>query len=420
MTSSRRTCLTIEAQVLLLRIGDTTILGKDDRIGVFLPIRIGVLRIDQHTITLRSELFAKFARKFFHAMQYRLFSQYISIYFAKALHYVECFHELPRASLSQARRMRVPKFTFCDEAVKGGWKRSARELCGSYLTISPGPTSVRQALRAIHQLELQRTFRDQHVTPDCAVTKDEGLLTVPLQSLKVKFMKTRYSHRKWLLTAVLAVTSVTATSAIAAEQAVHIRGTITGVTATGFTVQTDAGSRTVVIASDTRITGVVPSSLEQIQTGSFIGSANVPDGTTSRALEVVVFPPAMKGSGLGDYAWDPPASGNGSAMASSDVMPSAMTNGTVKMMKPGESMPSAMTNGTVKSATNGGDRALVVDYGKGEKTIVVPADASVVTFQPATKADIIKGAHVFVAANPGNPVIAKVVGVGIKGTVPPM
>ena len=270
------------------------------------------------------------------------------------------------------------------------------------------------------------------------MTKDEGLLTVPLQSLKVKFMKTRYSHRKWLLTAVLAVTSVTAASAMAAEQTVHIRGTITGVTATGFTVQTDAGSRTVVIASDTRITGVVPSSLEQIQTGSFIGSANVPDGTTSRALEVVVFPPAMKGSGLGDYAWDPPASGNGSAMASSDVMPSAMTNGTVKMMKPGEPMPSAMTNGTVKtmtpgeampsattngtvkSATGSGDRTLVVDYGKGEKTIVVPADAPVVTFQPATKADIIKGAHVFVAANPGNPVIAKVVGVGIKGTVPPM
>jgi hypothetical protein len=120
------TCLTIEAQALLLRIWDTAILRKDDWIGVFLPIRIGVLRIDQHTITLRSELFAKFARKFFHAMQHRLFSQYISIYFAKALHYVECFHELPRAVLSQVCRMQVSKFMFCDEAVKGHRKRSAR------------------------------------------------------------------------------------------------------------------------------------------------------------------------------------------------------------------------------------------------------------------------------------------------------
>jgi hypothetical protein len=271
------------------------------------------------------------------------------------------------------------------------------------------------------------------------VTKDEGLALSLSNPLKVTFMKIRYSHRKWLFAAMVAAAFVSAASAMAAEQPVHIRGTITDVTATGFTVQTDAGSRTVLIAPDTRITGVVPSSFEQIQPGSFIGAANVPDGTTSRALEVVVFPPAMKGSGLGDYAWDLPASGNASAMKSGNVMPSAMTNGTVKMMKPGEPMPSAMTNGTVKtmtpgeampsatttngtvkSATGSGDRTLVVDYGKGEKTIDVPADAPVVTFQPATKADIVKGAHVFVAANPGNPAIAKVVGVGIHGTVPPM
>jgi hypothetical protein len=234
-------------------------------------------------------------------------------------------------------------------------------------------------------------------------------------------MKTRYLNRKMLLATLLVATLATGVSAMAADQPVHVRGTVTDVTATGFTVQTDAGPRNIIIAADTRITGVVPSSIDEIKPGSFIGSANVPNGTTSRALEVVVFPPAMKGSGLGDYAWDLPAKGaGGSAMTNGSVMSSAMTNGTVKKMKPMESMPSAMTNGTVKTATGSGDRTLVIDYGKGEKTIDVPAGAPVVTFQPAVRTDIVKGAHVFVAALPGDPATAKLVAVGINGTVPPM
>ena len=236
-------------------------------------------------------------------------------------------------------------------------------------------------------------------------------------------MKIRYLHRKRLLAAMTVAISAMAMamSAMAADQPVHVRGTVTDVTATGFTVQTDAGSRTIVIAADTRITGVVPSSLDQITPGSFIGSANVPDGSSSRALEVVVFPPAMKGSGLGDYAWDLPAKGgSASAMTNGSVMSSAMTNGTVKKMNHAMPMASAMTNGTVKSASGNSDRSLVVDYGKGEKTIDVPANVPVVTFKPADKSAILKGAHVFVAGLPGNPVNARIVAVGLDGTVPPM
>ena len=74
-------------------------------------------------------------------------------------------------------------------------------------------------------------------------------------------MKIRYLHRKGLLAAMTVAISAMAMSAVAADQPVHVRGTITDVTATGFTVQTaDAGSRAIVIAADTRITGVVPSS----------------------------------------------------------------------------------------------------------------------------------------------------------------
>jgi hypothetical protein len=233
-------------------------------------------------------------------------------------------------------------------------------------------------------------------------------------------MKTRYFNRKLLLATMTVVISATAVSAIAADQPIHVRGTVSDVTATGFTVQTDTGIQTIVLSSGTTVTGVVPSTLDEVKPGSLIGSANVPNGGASRALEVVIFPPGVKGT-VGDSAWDSPAKGgSASAMTNGSVTSSAMTNGTVKKMNHGMPMQSAMTNGTVKTAAGSGDRTIVVDYGNGEKTINVPADAPVVTLKPADKSMIVKGAHVFVAGKPGNPVNALAVLVGIDGTVPPM
>lgn len=229
--------------------------------------------------------------------------------------------------------------------------------------------------------------------------------------------------RKAILTAMTAGLSVAAlVPAVAADQPatpVHIRGTVLDVTSTGFTVQTPSGTQTVALAAETKITGVVPSTLDAIKAGTFIGTANVPGASGARALEVVVFPEAMKGTGLGDYAWDLPAKGGAaSAMTNGSVTKSAMTNGTVKTMK--HPAMSAMTNGTVKTSAGSGARTLVVDYGKGEKTINVPANVPVVSFQPADKTAIVKGAHVFVVGKPGNPVGAGLVAVGLNGTVPPM
>lgn len=233
-------------------------------------------------------------------------------------------------------------------------------------------------------------------------------------------MKGCYLKQKLLL-ASMTIAMLAAVPAIAADPALHLRGTVTDVTANGFTVQTTTGAQNVAIAADTRIAGVVPSNLDAIQPGSFIGSANVPHGATANALEVVVFPPAMKGTGLGDYPWDLPAQeGGGSAMTNGSVK-SAMTNGTVKSNKLGGlAAPSAMTNGTVKTSTGSGTRTLVVDYGKGEKTINVSPTTPVVTFQPADKSAIVAGARVFVVGKPGSPVTAGFVAVGLNGTVPPM
>ena len=187
------------------------------------------------------------------------------------------------------------------------------------------------------------------------------------------------------------------TAALAADPTPHLRGTIVSATPEKLTLQTSKGNVSVSIDATTHISGIVPSSLDKIKAGTFVGIANVPGADTSRALEVVVFPDAMKGTGLGDYPWDlSPASANGGAKAS------------------------AMTNGTVKSTSNPKGLVLTVDYGKGEKKIQVPASVPVVGVMPADASKLVPGAHVFVATKKDAPQTAGFVAVGIGGAVPPM
>jgi len=117
-----------------------------------------------------------------------------------------------------------------------------------------------------------------------------------------------------------------------------------------------------------------------------------PDGTQT-ALEVLVFPEPMRGSNEGHYPWD---------------------------LKPG----SMMTNATVADAVamNPGGRRMTLKYKDGEKTVVVPDDAPIVTFEPGDKAMLVPGAHVLVTATkqPDGTLTAARVAVGKNGLVPPM
>lgn len=214
----------------------------------------------------------------------------------------------------------------------------------------------------------------------------------------------------WLVFAATA-----ATTAIAADPPAHIRGTIVSAAPGSLTVKTGEGPVSIATDASTRISGIVPSSVDQIKAGTFVGIANVPGTGASRALEVVVFPESMRGSGLGDYPWDLAHPG---AQASQS---SAMTNGTVKSSTAGDvAAPSAMTNGTVKDTSNAGGLVLTVDYGKGEKTIQVPSGVPVVAAVPADTSKLLPGAHVFVATKKDAPKSAAFIAVGIDGAVPPM
>jgi hypothetical protein len=209
----------------------------------------------------------------------------------------------------------------------------------------------------------------------------------------------------------------------AAAPPARLRGTVEAVEPSAITLKTtDGRTERVALADDAKVSWVVPASLDQIKEGTFIGTATKGQNPMT-ALEVVLFPEAMRGTGEGQYPWDEIAD----TTAGGTRVKSAMTNGTVKAEATGSTgapkVKSAMTNGTVKAeASKDGFRTLTVDYGSGQSsTILVPPTAPVVTFEPATRAALSKGAKVFVVAtkNEGG-LTATRVAVGKDGLTPPM
>lgn len=243
--------------------------------------------------------------------------------------------------------------------------------------------------------------------------------------------KSAYIARTMAAVAMLAGAAVASLPAFAADSTIHIRGRITALSDHGFTMQTNDGNeRTIRVTDKTQIAAVSPGDLSSIQKGTFIGTANVKDKGRNRALEMVIFPPAMKGAGLGNYGWDLTPSmvgqsaGSAGGTAGMTAGGSSMTNGTVTAKSDGGAMTagSSMTNGTVTGQSGGaGKMTLHVDYGNGTKTIVVPGDIPTVKVQPGHRSDLKVGAHVFVAGPPSQDTVdAGRVIVGLNGTVPPM
>ncbi len=219
----------------------------------------------------------------------------------------------------------------------------------------------------------------------------------------------------------IALAATLSTAALAAPQPERVRGTIESADGTTLVLKTDDGrSTTVTLAPDTKYASVVKASLEQIKDGVFIGTATKGDNPPT-ALEVVLFPEAMRGTGEGHYPWDEIQD---TTAGDAPKVKSAMTNGTVKATTTAApKVKSAMTNGTVaKSAGAGGVTTLTVSYGAdGSKTIAVPASAPVVTFEPADAAILKPGAKAFViAGNEDGKLSARRVAVGKDGLRPPM
>src|SRR3984957_2100501 len=188
---------------------------------------------------------------------------------------------------------------------------------------------------------------------------------------------------------------IAALSPVQAAESVRVRGTVVGLDGSTLTVKTREGpDAMLMLKSGWKMAGVAKASVEDIKPGDFVGIASLPTAAGGDgAVEVLVFPPAMKGTGEGSYPWD---------------------------LKP----KSTMTNATVTNAVKGVEgRPLDLSYsGGGEKKISIPDGTPIVTFGPATEADLKTGATLFVPAQRGDDgaLAAGVVVVGTNGVNPPM
>jgi hypothetical protein len=227
---------------------------------------------------------------------------------------------------------------------------------------------------------------------------------------------------KCMLGLAIAASTLTSSAALAATGTPErVRGVIMSAAANSVTVDTYAGKPVAVaLTGQTAYLKVERSSLDKVEKGSFIGTATKDVGGTQVALEVVIFPPSLRGTGEGHYAWDkiPDTTLSGGAQTSS-----SMTNGNVTAVS--TSLPdvnSSMTNGDVAAAkSQGGVTHLVVTYKGGKQEILVPPTAPIVTFRPGTKALVAKGGDVFIkATKTDSGLVANAVAVGIGGIKPPM
>ena len=195
--------------------------------------------------------------------------------------------------------------------------------------------------------------------------------------------------------AVTALAALAALSPLQAAEMVHVRGAIVSLDGSTLTVKTREGpDAAVMLKPGFKVAGIAKASVDDIKPGDFVGIASLPAAAGGdAAVEVLVFPPAMKGTGEGSYPWD---------------------------LKP----KSSMTNATVTNAVKGVEgRTLDLSYSGGkEKKISIPDGVPIVTFGPATEADLKPGAMVFVPAQRGDngALAAGFVAVGANGVDPPM
>src|ERR1700680_2466695 len=127
-----------------------------------------------------------------------------------------------------------------------------------------------------------------------------------------------------------------------AQQVIRVRGTVERLEAQTLFVKTREGRSVIIkLAENYGVPGVVAASLADIKPGSYVGAAALPqpDGT-QRAIEVLIFPEALRAFGEGLRPWD--------------LVPQ-----------------STMTNATVAAVVTRVDGAkITLKYKDGEKTVI--------------------------------------------------
>jgi len=194
---------------------------------------------------------------------------------------------------------------------------------------------------------------------------------------------------------VVGVLFVASLAAAQNSDMVRVRGTIQGVEGQTLDVKgRDGAPLKVKLADDVKVLAVDRKSMDDVKQGVFVGITAMPqpDGS-QKAVEIHIFPEALRGLGEGHRPWDLVAN-------------------------------STMTNANIDSEVASADgKELVLKYKDGEKKFIVPANVEVVMFAPAAASDLKPGEGIFVPGGKkladGSVEAGRVV-VGRNGVKPPM
>ena len=152
------------------------------------------------------------------------------------------------------------------------------------------------------------------------------------------------------------------------QPSMRVRGTIEKVDGQTLTVKSrDGESLTIKVADNARVTMAVTVPLSELKLNSYVAITAMPqpDGS-QKAIEVMIFPEALRGTGEGHGPWD---------------------------LRP----QSTMTNATVTDVVTGVEgEVLTVKFKDQEKKIIVPAGAAVITVKPVDKSELKPGAKIFI------------------------
>jgi hypothetical protein len=165
-----------------------------------------------------------------------------------------------------------------------------------------------------------------------------------------------------------------ATSASFAQQPaqVRVRGTVEAVDGSVLTVKSRDGQTTykIKLADNAAVRGIIKAALSDIKDNSFIGVTGMPQSDGSqKAVEVHIFPEALRGTGEGHRPWD--------------LMPN-----------------STMTNAAVAQQVKGvNGQEITLKYKDGEKKVVVVPETVIVTYAQGSKDELKPGAKIFTIAN---------------------
>jgi hypothetical protein len=204
----------------------------------------------------------------------------------------------------------------------------------------------------------------------------------------------RFTHLRPVAVAALLGLSVSVAAAQQSPTPTKVRGEIESVAGDNLLVKSRSGQEVKLqLTSDAQVAGIAPIGLSEVKPGSFIGATTVPGPNGAHdAVEIHIFPEAMRGTGEGSRAWD---------------------------LGPN----STMTNATVDQSVASNDgRTVHVKYKGGDKVITVTPKTKVVTYVPADKSELRQGAKIiaFGKMMPDGSFQSSRVAVGRDGITPPM